>query len=124
MLELFWEMRQQSRIAEAKQHAQETRHIAKDTQRQIDELEDRIDHLTMITAAIWTLLQQRTGMSNQQLLDQVQAIDLSDGQLDGRVRKDTRPCSKCRRAIAPRHLRCIYCGEQASQVDPFDRLMS
>ena len=48
----------------------------------------------------------------------VNDIDLSDGKLDGKVRKTAVSCPKCGRTIARRFQKCIYCGQPVLH-DPF-----
>ncbi len=45
-------------------------------------------------------------------------VDLSDGKLDGKVRKAATPCPKCGRNVASRFTKCMYCGQPMSQ-QPF-----
>ena len=42
-------------------------------------------------------------------------IDLSDGILDGRVRRPALECSACNRKIPRRFNRCMYCGVDIEQ---------
>jgi len=57
----------------------------------------------------------------------VRQIDLSDGRLDGKVkRKKLLECGNCGRVMAPRHLRCIYCGvdrTELAETEVFDRVV-
>jgi hypothetical protein len=119
MLELFWEFKQQGDIAEAHSRANASERTALDSQRRIRELQERIDRLTLISAAMWKLLQERVGLSEKTLLDKIEQIDLTDGKLDGRLRKDAVSCPKCNRSIASRHTRCIYCGEERRSLSAF-----
>ena len=89
---------------------------------EVSELQERIDRLTLISAAMWELLQERVGLTERSLLDKIEQIDLSDGKLDGRVRKDAVSCPKCRRNIASRHVRCIYCGEPRTNNEAFSNV--
>jgi hypothetical protein len=119
MLELFWEFKQQRDIAEARTRANASERTAIDSQRQIRELQERVDRLTLISAAMWDLLQERVGLSEKALMDKIEQIDLTDGKLDGRLRKDAASCTKCNRSIASRHRRCIYCGEERAPTSAF-----
>jgi hypothetical protein len=80
---------------------------------------DRMDRLTLVCMALWALLREKTGLTEQDLLKKVEEIDLSDGVLDGKVRSTVAKCAQCGRAISPRHRRCIYCGAENPSHDPF-----
>ena len=85
------------------------------------QLEHDVERLLMITEAMWGFLKEQHGFSDEKLIQRVMEIDLEDGRLDGRVKK-TAPmqCSSCERAVARRHVKCIYCGTPIVR-DPFDR---
>jgi hypothetical protein len=75
-----------------------------------EHVEDRLDRLVLVNMALWSLIQEKTGLSEQDLMDRVQQVDLADGQLDGKARKPLAKCPDCDRVMSPRHKRCLYCG--------------
>jgi hypothetical protein len=89
------------------------------TKATVRELENRVNRLELITEALWNLLQSKTDLSENDLLDAVTQVDLSDGRYD---RKKQRPtaidCPRCKRKINKNHTHCLYCGE-ALLVGPF-----
>ena len=71
-----------------------------------------MDRLLLITEALWTLLKREHGYADEELANAVKAIDLRDGQLDGRPpQPPAAPCPHCGRTNSARRVRCIYCGE-------------
>ena len=74
------------------------------------ELEGRFERLALMTEALWTLLRTRLGVSDEDLIEIARDLDLSDGQLDGRVRRTSAECTGCARMVASRHGKCLYCG--------------
>ena len=91
---------------------------ARSARRSVDELEARIDRVMLVCEAMWSLLRDKLGMSETELLDRVNDLDLSDGKLDGKVRRTGHKCPACGRVIGPRFPICMYCG-QAVQHHPF-----
>jgi len=85
-------------------------------------LRGEIERLLMITEALWLLLKHEHGYSDEDLVRQVQAIDLRDGELDGRVAPDraAAKCPQCQRPLAKNRAVCIYCGA-ALQRGVFER---
>jgi hypothetical protein len=81
-----------------------------------------IAKLFMITEAIWSILRDQCGYTDEHLIQMIQDIDLRDGKLDGKVAGSTgvRTCTKCGRTIMRKQSRCIYCGAEAPQK-PFER---
>jgi hypothetical protein len=74
------------------------------------ELDRRLEKLSLICRAMWTLIQDRANLSEKELLGRTTEIDLLDGKADGRVSVPARECATCKKTIAPRHDRCLYCG--------------
>ena len=58
------------------------------------------------------------GVTDIELVERINDIDLSDGRLDGKVRKTTVACPKCNRTISQRFPQCMYCGQPIVH-DPF-----
>lgn len=123
MFDLFWDIRQSADIASAQRAVARSEGNVERLRTDVQFLEDRIDRLTMIAAAMWTLLQKQAGLREEELAARVQEIDLSDGRLDGKVRRNVSACAACKRPIAPRHMRCIYCGQPTRNVQPFDAVL-
>lgn len=86
------------------------------------DLASRIDHLSLVCRAMWEILRDSHGVSEDMLLTKVREIDLRDGKLDGKYLKEVRKCTKCQRVMNPRHFKCIYCGEEALVASAFDRV--
>jgi len=80
-----------------------------------------VEKLFMITEALWNILKEQHGYTDENLVQMVQDIDLRDGQLDGKVaRQPNPPCSQCGRTLMGKHPVCLYCGAVAVRA-PFER---
>lgn len=85
------------------------------------ELKMEIERLLIVTEALWTILREKIEVDEEELVRQMVAIDLRDGKLDGKLAKTPPvPCPKCKRVVAKRHTRCLYCGELI-RPEPFAR---
>lgn len=71
---------------------------------------DRLDKLVLVNMAMWSLLQERAGVTEEQLIKKMEEIDLQDGVADGKVTHDNQNCGNCGRTISQRHRRCLFCG--------------
>jgi ribosomal protein S27AE len=84
---------------------------------------DQVERLTLITMALWKLLQEHTDLTEADLLAKVTEIDLADGVADGKITRTTvAKCPKCSRSMSPKHKRCLYCGESDLVQSAFDSL--
>lgn len=87
----------------------------------VEMMQADIEKLLMVTQALWTMLRDEHGYTDDQLIQKVQEIDLSDGRLDGKVAKQQpSTCPQCGRAVSARRPFCVFCGA-ASKEDPFRR---
>jgi hypothetical protein len=81
-----------------------------------------VEKLLMITEALWSMLKQEHGYSDDDLIARIHEIDLRDGKLDGKVARDeVKPeCPQCGRVLIGKRPVCLYCGTPVA-LDPFQR---
>jgi hypothetical protein len=119
MLGFLWDLHQQFRINQAQDRAERGHSEAKSVGQRMEMLEDRVDTLTLVNMALWSLMQDRLGLTEDELAARVQRIDLRDGRADGKVAPSVGTCSACKRTMSARHRHCMYCGEPAPKRTPF-----
>lgn len=90
--------------------------------RDVTHLEDRFERLSLVCMAMWSLLQDKTDLTEEDLLERVRVIDLMDGVADGKATTGITKCAKCDRTMSPRHRRCIYCGADKPRGSAFDHV--
>lgn len=112
---LYWSMAQNRAVADDVAQAQGT---ARRVGTNVKELEIRLDRTLLACEAMWTILRDKLGVTDQELVDRINEIDLSDGKLDGKVRKTAVACPTCKRTIGSRFPQCMYCGQPIVH-DPF-----
>ncbi len=71
----------------------------------------------MIVEALWVFMQREHGYTEEQLIDLVTEIDLRDGLLDGKVKRQPRDCAECGKVIGADKFKCMWCGTE--DVDLF-----
>lgn len=86
------------------------------------EVEDRLDRLQLVCMAMWSLLKERTNLTEEDLLERVRQIDLEDGVEDGKCggAVGVTICPNCGRKMSARHRRCLYCGQGNLPAEAFD----
>lgn len=117
---LFWELYQMHRIGTAEAAANRSSSRSTSSADTIAQLERRIDRLTLTCMAMWSLLQETTDLTEEDLAQRVREIDMSDGVQDGKVRPQAIQCSQCGRIISAKHGRCLYCGNEENTLGAFD----
>lgn len=96
-----------------KEARREVRAISRSNEELVQEvgyLEKELDRLTLITQAMWELLQAKTGLEDDDLAQLVEEIDLRDGKLDGKITPQPETCADCGRTKSIRTQMCFFCG--------------
>ena len=83
-----------------------------------DSLDARLDRMMLAFETMWTLVREKLQVSEEDFAARMNDLDLSDGTLDGKVRKGAVSCPKCGRTISRRLPKCIYCSQPIVH-DPF-----
>ena len=77
----------------------------------------RLDRVTLMSHAIWTLAAERLQLSDDQLKERMMELDLEDGVRDRKVTVAPKRC-ECGVMVAAKPGWCISCGEH-SIFSPF-----
>ena len=124
-MSMFWVLGATSRAmsasvkaTNASEKATDAKADARDAARDVAELQVRLERTLLACEAMWSLLRDKLGVTDDQLAERINDIDLSDGQLDGKVRRTPMTCPKCSRTISRRLPSCMYCGQPIVH-DPF-----
>ena len=84
----------------------------------VSEVTARLDRTLLAVEALWSLMREKLTLTDLELVERINALDISDGKLDGRVRKTPVTCPGCGRTMSRKFPKCMYCG-QAVVHDPF-----
>ena len=117
-MSVFMGMANAYRASQASAAASSAQRAAGEAQREAETVEAQLDRAMLVCEAMWSLMRDKLGVTETELLDRIVEIDLSDGQLDGKVKRPPVSCPKCQRTIARRFNRCMYCGQPVMH-DPF-----
>ena len=108
--------------AQANATAREATATARSADGQVKELQGRVDKLLLLTAAMWSLLSEKAGVTENELLARAEQLDAADGIVDGKITTQIVACPKCGRTIAKRRSNCIFCGEPRPGDSVFETL--
>jgi hypothetical protein len=82
------------------------------------DLEDRIDRLTMIIQAMWSLIEEQ-GITAGDLQARVDELDGRDGAVDGRMTPRATTCPECGAKVGHGAGTCQFCGHDVGDPSPF-----
>ncbi len=83
---MFWSIRGGMDYAAAADAAQ-AKGQARSVRTGLAELEARLERTLLTCEAMWTLLRDKLNLTDRELIERINEVDLSDGRLDGKVRK-------------------------------------
>ena len=106
--------RAQAQIAASKATDQVT-----DLGEHIKECNKRLDRLALVNKAMWTILRDKTGLTDIELRSMILEIDAEDGIIDGRLGGQKQVCTSCGRNVAAKQPRCLFCHAEVRSIDPF-----
>ncbi len=111
-----WEVRES--IREATEQVSNAKSVG--MQADVRKLERRLDRLALACEALYELMNEHLGVSEEQFLAKVDAIDLRDGRRDGRAKSaGARACPRCGKVLTQGVPRCLYCGQEV-MLAPFE----
>lgn len=113
---LFWEMYQTGRILDGERRAESANAAVGDLAAQVTDLQQRLDRLTLVTQALFTVLEDRYNVTEADVTNQMEVIAAAH-------HAKAAPkslCRACGHEVVPRHGKCIYCGEPLGADSPFD----
>jgi hypothetical protein len=86
------------------------------------DLERRYERMRLITTALWQLLKAHTGLTDADLKQFIEKVDLADGRLDGKIdrRGMAMDCPHCARRILKSAVVCPWCTERLRSGDAFE----
>ena len=110
MIDTIWNLLQQREIRDlnSKLSSVKTQDgVARDTAFRV---EDKVDQLALVCQAMFELLHETSGISEDQLKKKIVEIDGRDGQVDGRITPRARKCPTCEATMSAQFRRCLFCG--------------
>lgn len=108
-------------IASAKSQATSAEQKARNAAIEIGKLAARLDSMALTSQAMWELLREKTDLTDDDLRQRMQEVDLRDGTADGRLKPVVADCQNCRRPVNSRRPACIYCGHEIQPEHVFDQ---
>lgn len=85
------------------------------TSMRIRELTEEIQRLRLLNQAMWELIRDRAGLTDEDFEAKIKEIDLRDGVEDGRMTDTAVQCPRCHRVSNSKHGMCLYCGTKFKQ---------
>ena len=111
----FHEVRQQANIGQAKADAQNAQRTAEGAQEVLRKLEKKVNSLTILTQVLWSLVKEKEGLTEADLMARFQQLAASTG-------AQVQECGQCARPVGKAQTKCMYCGTEKTVGSIFDTL--
>jgi hypothetical protein len=108
-LDWLADMHDRVRVQQASTRAEQASAQSSETRGDVHRLQAEVDRLSLICRAMWSLMQDTSGLTEEDLMRRVEEVDLLDGKRDGRMRPAVRSCAQCGRNNKPQRSACMYC---------------
>lgn len=106
---------------DARATARDAQAGAREAQTDVVRLEREVERLLIVTEALWSIVRDRHGLTDDDLDRTIREIDLRDGKLDGKLaRGEAKKCPECDRPLPRSKSFCLYCGAAVERA-PFER---
>lgn len=101
--------------------AETDRRISNASER-LRELENRYERMKLVTVALWQLLKAHTGLTDADLKQYIEKVDLADGKLDGKIgrKSGAMDCPGCSRRILKTAVTCPWCSKRLVTGNAFE----
>jgi hypothetical protein len=77
---------------------------------EIKHLQATIAKVLMINEALWEIVRDQHGLTDEDLHNKIHEVDMRDGQADGKNQRKATKCPNCEHMVSSRHPACLYCG--------------
>lgn len=92
---------------------------AEDALERIQELETRLERLTQVNQAMWSLLKEVTGLTEEALVERTKALEAAARPAEPDVPVQGALCPQCGRSVSLRHNRCLFCDFELQETNAF-----
>jgi hypothetical protein len=121
LIDLF-DLYQNAKIGQAGALQADTSRRATDAGERLKALEQRYERMRLVNAALWELLKAHTGLTDSDLKQYIEKVDLADGKLDGKIDRKgaAMDCPHCTRRILKTAVVCPWCTKRPKLGDAFE----
>ena len=108
----MWDLLQHFQIRNAQESADLASTKIDSINARKDNTKQDLDELTLATQAMWELLRDHLGFTDNHLKAKMLEIDARDGNVDGKIGPELIDCSHCHQKASTLKPNCLYCGHR------------
>ena len=115
----MWDIFQEIQLNDLRAQQHGTDLSQRRTDGDVAELARQIRKIALVNQALYELLKERTGISDEELRRKIDEIDKRDGTADGKLSPKPVMCPKCGHIVTAGTLSCQSCGAKVAPKYPF-----
>jgi hypothetical protein len=119
-MDFLWDLHHEGRIGDAEAEARAADSKADAVVHEFARLQRRLDRLALGCQALWELLRESTGITDEELATKIREVDLQDGQTNGRMTTQITECPQCRARTNSKRSTCVMCGAPLESKHAFE----
>lgn len=116
----MWDIYQEIRLNDLRARQGDAHASQKSLSGDLQELSRHIRKIALVNQALYELVKEHTGITDEDLRRKIDSIDKRDGAVNGRVDMAPLTCPKCKAAVTPGSLTCQSCGAMVAPKYPFE----
>lgn len=116
----MWDLFQEIRLNDLRAQQGDTRSSLKGTSGDLNDLVRHVRKLALVNQALYEVLKERTGITDEELRRKIDEIDRRDGVSNHRHDAAPLRCPKCGISVTAGALMCQGCGAKTAPKYPFE----
>jgi len=120
-MNIFWDAIQHRQIRDAHRQADRALEKTIDLESDAGSLQRRVEVMALTNQALYEILRDRLGISDEEVVYRMAEIDARDGCKDGKMGARVAKCRRCARPVSTARQRCMYCAELVVEGHLFEK---
>lgn len=116
----MWNIWQEMRLDENRRRQNSVERDIRRSGGNFSDLQRQVDKMALVNQALYELLRDRTGITDEDLRRKISEVDKRDGAEDGTVKAAPLRCPKCGGAVTVGALSCQTCGATVAPKYPYE----
>ena len=116
----MWDIFQEMRLNDHRAMIADNHASLKEASGDLGDLTLLVRKMALVNQALFELLKERTGISDEDLRRKIREVDLRDGSEDGKLNARSLRCPKCGGTVTAGSLSCKTCGATIAPKYPYE----
>ena len=116
----MWDFYQEGRLNDQRARQSELASQQSSSRAELQSLKRQVTKVSLVSQALYELVKEETGITDERLRRKISEVDLRDGSEDGELKACPLRCPKCQNTMTAGALFCQFCGAKVAPKYPFE----